>query len=354
MLPVVRPRVMGGGAMRGVSGLSWCGLALVLACATWYCAGMASALSLSATFPLSDRDDWIAWALRQQTAAQGHLSLDKVVLASTHKSFNAAGDGYFNDTHLVESGQVMHNQVLSLAQQLAIGVRRIELDVHWVFDSLRVCRGNEQVYAMCVAASLYSRVPDVCARVFGINLLGEHTGCRTSDPELSETLAVVRHALDGFASDEVLIVKVLDATEGRASALDDVLIATFGAQIFTPADKVRHAGAIKRAVLCVRVCAHSPKASRLMETSIWRAYHRDRGLRGQAFLSCDSCRSRLCLKQPKGRVVLCCMPRFRRHPALSTQYVAVAVQGAVLFCVRCRVRDGAGVGVSLLAVQSMM
>lgn len=233
---------------------------LLVACLT----GPALALDTDGELSLVEQDSWVAWALDQQVRLQRHLPLDELVLPATHNSYNAAGDGYFNERHLIASGQVIHNQRLSLAQQLNLGVRRITLQVHWVFDSLRVCLGGGALATACQRAAASTGVSNACERALNVEDTGEHTGCRRTDPTLSATLGVVASFLASDAGAQaVLVVTVEDRTEGGVAQMDAALAAAFGELMYVPADKVTVAPGVwgwRRCVLTRPRCRLSGRA----------------------------------------------------------------------------------------------
>jgi hypothetical protein len=146
------------------------------------CLGAALALAPSAAAQ-ADIDayerSWIHRALDLQYELGGHVPLRNAPWVGTHNSFNSPA----------EMGPALSaqdsNQRLSIIDQLRLGVRSVELDVHW-FPSLQ---GGGVVPVVCHAT-------------------GQHAGCSTEKP-----LALVLDEIAGWLRghpDEVLLLYVED------------------------------------------------------------------------------------------------------------------------------------------------
>lgn len=153
---------------------------------------------------------WTDRALRLQYELAGDMPMRNAPWVGTHNSFNA----------VAEMGPTLSdldsNQQLTIVDQLRLGVRSLELDVHW-FPSL---------------AANGQRAPVVChARAAGEG----HAGCT-----VEKTLRPVLEEIAGWLSDnpgEVLLLYLEDHLEGLpghdAAAAD--LEATLGDVIHRPA-----------------------------------------------------------------------------------------------------------------------
>lgn len=90
------------------------------------------------TAPEDFAGTWTAWALGQQELLAYDEPFNWVSRIGTHNSYNSRNGG---SPGLIES-VVGPNQIYSITDQLRFGVRKIELDLHWVESSLRVCHGK--------------------------------------------------------------------------------------------------------------------------------------------------------------------------------------------------------------------
>lgn len=123
---------------------------------------------------------WLSHAIKQQTKLVQTLPLCYATLLGTHNSAISLADGYGNLDDYFQgffkyirwalhdfSGAPLHtnNQLLSLTDQLNLGVRSVELDTHWVGGVLRIahCGGlhmpqlNKLIDALNFVAKLLHR-----------------------------------------------------------------------------------------------------------------------------------------------------------------------------------------------------
>lgn len=138
------------------------------------------------------RASWAHRALELQYALAGDVSFANAPWVGTHNSFN-------NTAELPTLSHTDSNQQLSLAQQLDIDVRGLELDVHW-FPSVR-------------AGGMFA--PVVC------HATDEHVGCST-ERLLTEVLEDIAAWLNRNP-DQVLLLYVEDdvgAAEGYGPAAE--------------------------------------------------------------------------------------------------------------------------------------
>ena len=199
-------------------------------------------LSTSTSLQLGDADQWVTWALAQQTDFQADVPLDKVVLPATRHSACTIRDAYFDSAFLVNSKiNVLHRHVLSLSQQLALGIRRFVFQVHMVAGHPRICVGGSEVKAMCDTARASTALPAICEAALGLQDLGADTGCKASDALLHDALQLISSflKLPGHTTD-VVVVSLRDKTRSSAATVDEVVASTLGDLVFTPAHKVWH------------------------------------------------------------------------------------------------------------------
>jgi hypothetical protein len=83
------------------------------------------------------RTSWVHKALNLQYELANDVPFANAPWIGTHNSFNTIAYGY-------TPSRSDSNQQLTLAQQLEIDVRSLELDVHWVDGEPKVCHGTEQ------------------------------------------------------------------------------------------------------------------------------------------------------------------------------------------------------------------
>ncbi|MGB0652477.1 MAG: hypothetical protein ACPGQL_04690 [Thermoplasmatota archaeon] len=159
------------------------------------------------------QQSWAYRALRLQQALGGPVPLAKAQLFGTHNSFNA-------NAYAPTLSGLDPNQQYSLTDQLRMGVRAIEIDVHY-FPRLAhggpwpiVCHGNGDVV--------------------------DHVGC-TNEVGLEVRLAELRAWLDGEGAGEVLYIQIQDelVDEAGHDAGAALIEAHLGDLLYRPADSGR-------------------------------------------------------------------------------------------------------------------
>jgi hypothetical protein len=209
--------------------------------------------------------DWIQNAHRLQHKLSASLPLCFSQWFGTHNSAIALADGYGNLDPLFESMlQYVYwlepagssslirtnDQYFSLTDQLNMGARMIELDIHWVQDRLRIAHcGGLHVEALNKLVEALNFV----AKSFGYDIRWdtETVGC---DPSLSSIPANFQRTLldaleeirdwmqDARNENEFLILYLDDEPDLREwnvvpRLLRDILAVFPGEVIFTPADR---------------------------------------------------------------------------------------------------------------------
>jgi hypothetical protein len=138
---------------------------------------------------------WVAQALALQRDLGLRVPLRLGTLAHTHNSYNSAA---YDPT----LSRFDHNQLHTISEQLRMGVRAIEIDVHWAPN---VGAGGE--------------APTTChAQAVATPVVVVHAGC-TAEGTLLEALAEFREWLDDNPGEFVLLY-LENALDGDADAHD--------------------------------------------------------------------------------------------------------------------------------------
>lgn len=137
---------------------------------------------------------WLERALAHQRALDDDLPLRNELWVHTHNSYNA--DAYPQTFYGLDP-----NQLYSITDQLRMGIRAIEIDVHWMqhpdgapengFNAVVVCHGGVGPAA--------------------------HFGCGVNDPLLSERLEEVRAWMDDNPTEVVLLYLENNLDDDRAA-----------------------------------------------------------------------------------------------------------------------------------------
>lgn len=98
--------------------------------------------------------DWLSDALTYQRELTRYLPLNENVLFGTHNSFN-----YYNPKYTFPEEGV-YNQKLNITEQLNLGIRYINLDIHFIpqlndtkSGALRVCHASKKIYDKCMQSN---------------------------------------------------------------------------------------------------------------------------------------------------------------------------------------------------------
>lgn len=159
---------------------------------------------------------WLARALELQRGLDDDIPLQDELWTHTHNSFNA--DAYA----LQAAGGLDRNHIYSIRDQLRMGIRAIELDLHWAPH----------------AASGFQNAVQVChGQVVAIaDGLSHHAGCELGSPLLVEHLAEIAAWLDDDP-DEVLMLYLQNELEGDPVAHEQaaaVIDAVLGDRVYRP------------------------------------------------------------------------------------------------------------------------
>ena len=174
-----------------------------------FCAGLDQGVNAGAawcreylvcTQPSPDEmDPWVEWALADQRALGGPLPLAESFWFGTHNSYNSPTYGF-------SVSRTDPNQRYSITDQLAMGVRFLELDVHWFLERPVVChaRGEEEGHAGCSIEQIIELFLDEIAVWLDANpgeivalRIEDHLG---SDERRAAVGATIRERLGGLSS----------------------------------------------------------------------------------------------------------------------------------------------------------
>lgn len=154
---------------------------------------------------------WAAKALAQQRNIDLNAPLASNNIIGTHNSYNATV--YADATRYIDP-----QHVHSIYDQLRLGARFIELDVHWTAHT----HGLPWEWG----ADLL-----LCHSGIGASMGDLHVGCSTTDRRVSEGLQEIAKWTSENPK-EVLIVYLEDHSEGRHQELLNLLNSNLGAKIY--------------------------------------------------------------------------------------------------------------------------
>lgn len=145
----------------------------------------------------SSKQEWIANALTLQEKLDHHVSLGRATFLGTHNSYNAKeySNNYFDP-----------NQIHTIYNQLKIGVRAIELDLHNVFRSILLCHA-----------------------------LSNHLGCAVNSRTFEDGLNEILQWLDETKTNpEVLFVYLEDKLDSLQNVAAGLLWQKLGNYMYKP------------------------------------------------------------------------------------------------------------------------
>jgi len=156
-------------------------------------------------------DPWLKKTLAFQENIQRNLSLNEIQLPATHNSHISYADGlemWQRDlTALVQfydDKQIFHltNQWVTLTDQLEMGIRGLELDIHYSFGKIRIC------HAGGLRNAYIDEVLETIGRYLNTTIRwdSETIGCFSPlDPPFERSLSEIRSWLDKNPSEVLLI-----------------------------------------------------------------------------------------------------------------------------------------------------
>jgi len=160
-------------------------------------------------------DPWTDWALRNQ----GNLAIDEplnwVSRLGNHNAYNTVADGY-----------IYANQFMSMTDQLRLGSRHFQLDLHWFDGHLRLCHGAEETV-------LGVRVPLGCSPIDRLYAYGIKEIADWLDANPGEVMTIDFEDYSDYAGSDCHFIGNHD------TYVDDPLIAYLGyggSKILTPAE----------------------------------------------------------------------------------------------------------------------
>eukprot|EP01114_Cavostelium_apophysatum_P019153 TRINITY_DN6090_c0_g1_i4.p1 TRINITY_DN6090_c0_g1~~TRINITY_DN6090_c0_g1_i4.p1 ORF type:complete len:413 (-),score=50.94 TRINITY_DN6090_c0_g1_i4:270-1508(-) len=179
------------------------------------------------------RADWLSDSLLFQRELTKEHPLNEHIMIGTHNSFS-----WYDSSVSTFPPADTYNQKISMSSQLNLGVRMLNLDLHWITNftnALRICHGSSEVYTACNQNNWQT------CNVVGIPRYSpEDVGCFPFDKTAQESFTEINNWLNSNPS-EVIIVDFDNqvATSERAAAstaLNIVLQNTLGSKIYTPSD----------------------------------------------------------------------------------------------------------------------
>jgi hypothetical protein len=162
----------------------------------------------------ADEHSWLAHALADQRTLDDDQPLQEEFWAHTHNSFDA--ESYAPTLYGTDP-----NQLYTITDQLRMGVRAIEIDLHWAIEPdgqrVAVCHGHQF---------------DLTAIIF-------HFGCGVNDPRPEDRFSEIRTWLDAHPGEFVLLY-LENQMENNPTAHDEATAAiekTLGPLVYRPATK---------------------------------------------------------------------------------------------------------------------
>jgi len=184
-------------------------IVLVLACLTAVCSGQT----------------WLGEALQCQQYLQKDLPFSLATVAQTHNSFNNPTKGY----------TLAPNQRRTITEQLDLGVRSIELDIHNIpalNPSVRVCHGSQSTYDSCRNKGF------TFCNLVGIQDYGASTGCQSTALTVPETFSEISTWVRASSNQFVIVWFELEGIIDPAF-INNAISTAFpsgSAKVFTPQD----------------------------------------------------------------------------------------------------------------------
>eukprot|EP00736_Rhodelphis_marinus_P008666 Rmarinus@m.1377 len=194
---------------------------------------------------------WLERAIDTQQTLALDLPITQSHRYGTHNSAITQMDGYGwrQDYYTRKLKLLKHswevkisNQFLSLTDQLRMGVRQIEIDVHWVSGRLRVC------HAGGVHLDQLNHLIRRIAKIVGtkIDWDSETLGCTTSARSFAAALSELNEFLTAPGNENEVLVVMLDLQDdivqwGKVGTLVAEITEAFGIEaVFTPPFKESH------------------------------------------------------------------------------------------------------------------
>lgn len=150
--------------------------------------------------PVEDfRNSWNYEALTHQRALEMGEPLGQTSFQFTHNSYNSVA--YQNLGSYWDP-----NQQISVVDQLDIGIRALELDVHWAYGKLILCHGTSS-----------------------------HTGCSTFDRHFEDGIKEIATWLERAENqDQVILIYIEDHLDNAHDQAVDILEQHLGDRIYRP------------------------------------------------------------------------------------------------------------------------
>jgi hypothetical protein len=144
---------------------------------------------------------WLARALAYQRALDDNLPLQEELWTHTHNSFNA-------DVYPPTFYGIDRNQIYSITDQLRMGIRAIEIDVHWFYSPRGDPANNFKAVVVC-----HGGIPPP-------SIATDHFGCGVNDPLFADRLKELRAWLN--ANRDEVVMLFLENNLGEDKTAHDV------------------------------------------------------------------------------------------------------------------------------------
>lgn len=177
---------------------------------------------------------WQNISLQFQTQLNSLVPLPETLFPCVHNAGNALQYMPHRYREFSLPGLVevrLHNQILSIDEQLQLGVRRLAVDVHNVDHiGLVLCHANYETQQACEQVR---KANLDCETLFGFPDFGLHTGCTSESLLFSEFLEIVNDNV----GNELVIFDIESSMNTSASSLIDTFPPSLLDAIFTPLDR---------------------------------------------------------------------------------------------------------------------
>eukprot|EP01111_Echinosteliopsis_oligospora_P011655 TRINITY_DN3895_c0_g1_i1.p1 TRINITY_DN3895_c0_g1~~TRINITY_DN3895_c0_g1_i1.p1 ORF type:complete len:679 (+),score=183.76 TRINITY_DN3895_c0_g1_i1:66-2102(+) len=192
-------------------------------------------LLLLPSFVLSG-DPWVQFALQTQRNLELQHPIDQLPMIGSHNSYNFIKYPFFTP-----------NQRLTITEQLDLGVRWLELELHYIpklattqQGAFRICDGSLKMQLYCTGLAWTP-----CTMI-GIKDYGEDTGCRENSANLTSVFTEISSWISTHPRDIVVVsfrdkISITDLSRNRniPALINQWLVAYFGGLIFTPSERYR-------------------------------------------------------------------------------------------------------------------
>ncbi|HYZ92873.1 MAG TPA: phosphatidylinositol-specific phospholipase C domain-containing protein [Actinomycetota bacterium] len=164
---------------------------------------------------------WLARALGMQRTLDDDVPLQEELWTHTHNSYNA-------DVYPPTFYGTDRNQIYSITDQLRMGIRAIEIDLHWAHSA---AAGTPETQGKAVVVCHGTQVPTPITTV--------HVGCSVNDPSLDERLREIKDWL-ARNRDQVVLLYLENQLENNPAAhalATKSIQKVLGSQVYKPSKR---------------------------------------------------------------------------------------------------------------------